>query len=787
MLHITVLPRTVRFHGQWSLRTPRWSFVQLRGAKILRWSADTPHSRAMEKLNHFDDLLNYCLDNKDSLGKRDMIASLSYMRSLRNFNLSSPQMRAYSDFICSNLSIFGSSIHLVIHRFAVLGYNPALLRIYEEYLKGNLEDLSIKQLCLISWSYAKSNIYVQELFERIGIVLRVIQHVLTAASYFHRPEDGCLTDASLLLWSFAKIERRVPHEISALRGIVFHTLESLVSALRDPDAALDNTARLYLDVDRTFYGNVTHDLCMSAKALAVLVPRDKRSLQHHLELLLEVSRLGKLPLSAQGITSLWESMCLGGIIEGSIVDELCEVSRYLRLDHSFNSNMLCVILSSIRALGVHDPRIIYQIVHWLEKRAVQMHAPQMYSVICHLDAMGVYHEKAWKQLGVVVQKKGIDLDLRDIRHLYSIFKSNGKGNDRIFGILEHFMSCKEDQGRYDCSCTTPAMSAVLLRALKASDKPLPQSAQSWLHQTSTVAFELDDGYILVDHYGEKGVRKTMEDECVVVPSLRKLNPDLPSSYDFLVCGLFDGHGGRSCASFAKENLLNEVIQQLLQHLQSEVSESDEFSESVFRKSVNAACLRLDSRIAHDLIGCNDGCTALLLFVGRRLIYVVNLGDSAAYLCRRLNNVLHAVPLNEVHKAWIPKEKERILHYGGTVEGGRVNGVLEVTRSFGDLGLKRFGVKCTGSFRQASLDFDNDEIILLACDGFWNVYDPHEACRTALRFLRQDEIRANSDPQLPFLNLRKVCKDLVENALTAKRAQDNVSVVLLRLVRKSEEH
>lgn len=44
----------------------------------------------------------------------------------------------------------------------------------------------------------------------------------------------------------------------------------------------------------------------------------------------------------------------------------------------------------------------------------------------------------------------------------------------------------------------------------------------------------------------------------------------------------------------------------------------------------------------------------------------------------------AIPLNEVHKAWSQREKERILHYGGTVEGGRVNGVLDVTRSFGDL-------------------------------------------------------------------------------------------------------
>ncbi|GFE55289.1 hypothetical protein BaOVIS_026930 [Babesia ovis] len=326
----------------------------------------------MDKLSHFDDLLNYCLDHRESLGKRDMIASLSYMRSLRHFSLSSPQLREYSDFICSNLPNFGTSVHLVIHRFAVLGYNPALLRIYEDYLKNHLEDMSLKQLCLIGWT----------------------------AAYFYRTDTASLTDASLLLWSFAKIERRVPHEIGALRKNIFQTLESVVTALRDPDSDLDNVSSIYLDTDRSFYCNITHDLCMSAKALAVLVPRDKRSIKRHIELLLEISRLGKLSLTAQGITSLWEAMCLGGITDHSVVDELCEASRYLRLDHSFNSNMLCAILRSIRKLGIHDARIIYQIVHWLEKRAVQMHAPQMFSAICNLEAMGITHEKAWKQLGI---------------------------------------------------------------------------------------------------------------------------------------------------------------------------------------------------------------------------------------------------------------------------------------------------------------------------------------------------------------------------------------------------
>lgn len=92
-------------------------------------------------------------------------------------------------------------------------------------------------------------------------------------------------------------------------------------------------------------------------------------------------------------------MAIADVSREKTIQQLCEHSRFLRLDHSFNSNMLDAIVTSISKLNVKDPRIIYQVVHWLEKRAIQMHPPQMYNVICLLDKMEIYHEKAWKALG----------------------------------------------------------------------------------------------------------------------------------------------------------------------------------------------------------------------------------------------------------------------------------------------------------------------------------------------------------------------------------------------------
>ncbi|AFZ80571.1 hypothetical protein BEWA_034280 [Theileria equi strain WA] len=435
----------------------RWN--QCRFAKIMRWLADTPHAHSMEKLTHFDDLINYCLDNKDTLGKRDIIASLSYMSTLK-FNLSCKNFIKYTEIIYDKLDMFDSSIHLLVHRYAILGYNPALVTIYERYIKKNLCDLNNKALSLIAWGYAKNNVFIYGLFDTI------------ATTIMHREEKLYLTDISLLLWSFAKIEvfffilfirvqRRVPHEIQRLKGELLEILNSITIALSNDTAGNSDITKSYMDNKKSFYSNIIHDVSMAAKSLAILLPRDIASIMQILRHFFSIAKLANLPIVAQGITSIWETLQYSNITDEEILEDLCEASRYLRLDHSFNSNMLNSIITAIDKLNIRDPRIIYQIVHWLEKRSSLMYPPQMYNIICLLDKMSIYHEKAWKQLGVVVQKKAIDLELNEIKHLYSIFKRNGKktkninmctpsgkGNDRIYGVLDHFMLCKQDMETY---------------------------------------------------------------------------------------------------------------------------------------------------------------------------------------------------------------------------------------------------------------------------------------------------------------------------------------------------
>ena len=72
--------------------------------------------------------------------------------------------------------------------------------------------------------------------------------------------------------------------------------------------------------------------------------------------------------------------------------------------------------------------------------------------------------------------------------------------------------------------------------------------------------------------------------------------------------------------------------------------------------------------------------------------VAHVGDSRALLCRKAS----ALQLTEDHEPELTKERERIERCSGRITWSsvgrpRVNGVLEMTRSIGDVELKKCGV------------------------------------------------------------------------------------------------
>merc|ERR1712048_220976 len=270
-----------------------------------------------------------------------------------------------------------------------------------------------------------------------------------------------------------------------------------------------------------------------------------------------------------------------------------------------------------------------------------------------------------------------------------------------------------------------------------------------------------------------------EDETLICPSLREQCPSLPEDRDFALFALFDGHGGKQVANFIKMYLPVELGIALA----GAEPKDAPLNDKRLKKVVESTYQRLDSRIAAELPGCYDGCTAVVVLVNEEQAICANLGDSMAYLCRTPPNAdMQAIPLQmRQHKCWMMKEKERILRSGGAVGNGRINGVLEVSRAFGDITLKKFGVLCSPEYMKFQVDRTKDQYVLLACDGFWNAWPAAEALEFTTDLVEAEEARAERDEE--EVDYKSCCRDLVQHVVEEKKAQDNVSVVLLRFTKK----
>uniref|UniRef100_A0A8C6T8N8 ILK associated serine/threonine phosphatase n=1 Tax=Neogobius melanostomus TaxID=47308 RepID=A0A8C6T8N8_9GOBI len=168
----------------------------------------------------------------------------------------------------------------------------------------------------------------------------------------------------------------------------------------------------------------------------------------------------------------------------------------------------------------------------------------------------------------------------------------------------------------------------------------------------------------------------------------------------------------------------------------------------------------------------DGSTATCALVVDDTVYVANLGDSRAVLCRMDLSEGQTKPitlsLSKEHNPTMYEERMRIQRAGGTVRyKGRVLGVLEVSRSIGDGQYKRCGVISTPDLRRCQLT-RNDRFMILACDGLFKVFSADEAVKFVLNILQEGDSGLDS-----------ACQQLASEAVK-RGCADNVTVILVSI-------
>eukprot|EP00756_Hemistasia_phaeocysticola_P031968 Hpha_TRINITY_DN16385_c3_g4::TRINITY_DN16385_c3_g4_i1::g.58232::m.58232 len=206
----------------------------------------------------------------------------------------------------------------------------------------------------------------------------------------------------------------------------------------------------------------------------------------------------------------------------------------------------------------------------------------------------------------------------------------------------------------------------------------------------------------------QGWRKTMEDaHCITTEGKA------------MFVGVFDGHCGEQAAKMVAEVLPKQVRKHLVESIQLGL-------RGVLKESFKDT----DDQVfaALDAVPSGAGCTAVaVLTTGGPRIGVAWAGDARVVLCRGGA----AVPLSNDHKPQGAREQQRITEAGGTVGQGRVSvpgaqGRLAVARAFGDAPFKKVeGKPLSDQPITALADItiaelvDNDEFIVLACDGIWD--------------------------------------------------------------------
>ncbi|KAA8535917.1 hypothetical protein F0562_028395 [Nyssa sinensis] len=149
----------------------------------------------------------------------------------------------------------------------------------------------------------------------------------------------------------------------------------------------------------------------------------------------------------------------------------------------------------------------------------------------------------------------------------------------------------------------------------------------------------------------------------------------------------------------------------------------------------------------------------------RKMLIANAGDCRAVLGKRGR----AIELSKDHKPSCTSERLRIEKLGGVVYDGYLNGQLSVSRALGDWHMKGpKGSPCPLSaepeLQEVTLT-EEDEFLILGCDGLWDVMSSQCAVTIARR-----ELMIHNDPE-------RCSRELVREALRRDTC-DNLTVVIV---------
>ncbi|MBA0604055.1 hypothetical protein Godav_016745 [Gossypium davidsonii] len=300
-----------------------------------------------------------------------------------------------------------------------------------------------------------------------------------------------------------------------------------------------------------------------------------------------------------------------------------------------------------------------------------------------------------------------------------------------------------------------------------------------------------------------GGRPEMEDAFVAIPRFLQvpsqilkaesvtngMNRDLTAHF----YGVYDGHGGCQVANYCRERM-HLALAEEIERAKSCIREGNirHDWQELWKKAFSNCFIKVDAEIGGVCNGVNDtdnkpiapetvGSTAVVAVVSPTHIIVANSGDSRAVLYRGK----HPMPLSVDHKPDREDEHARIEVAGGKViqwNGSRVFGVLAMSRSIGDRYLKPWIIPNPEVMFVPRVK--EDECLILASDGLWDVISNEEACEVARKRIllwhkkHGDKLPAERGEGIDLA--AQSAADYLSKLARSKGSKDNITVIVLDL-------
>lgn len=314
---------------------------------------------------------------------------------------------------------------------------------------------------------------------------------------------------------------------------------------------------------------------------------------------------------------------------------------------------------------------------------------------------------------------------------------------------------------------------------------------------------------------ECGKRMQMEDVHAIIPNLEAHMEERAQDHqgteksepNYSMFCVLDGHSGDRVSQFVVKALPLRIKEELAKikakkrkSEEGDDGDNDEAITTALHNAYVATDKEVTAAASGSTVKWKDGSTALTVIMKNSdKLYVANIGDCRAVLgsnkrppsptptekpgedtakekeCFKSPGTapegesnkeqIYGVALTNDHHPEVQSEADRIKKCGGYVSAGRLMGLIEVSRAFGDLMFRKLGLISEPEVTVHKVNKTTDKFLIIASDGIWKVISNDEAVR-----LVQGWLAVETDIQTVSLKLIHTAYD--------KGSTDNATVIII---------